>query len=434
MKDYFDQLSAEERALCKEVVLAFAASPFADEGYHYQITDGTEPAITSLPRLLAYFPEDHDTVVLSLFCLILNPWEEIANAAIMGVCENLWEISFTDAHSLLLGFLLLKQKYDTIRQEIRRENYQKDRNPRIIEAQVITRFEERYEEDLERIVTNEIAYDDLKDLEQLDLETLTKAFALLPLKLENEDHKAFVHVLLPVISKHLFQVSQESEEYAFSMKFLKKCARFLLSAPKKEIGAYLQPVIENFQSSERLADFFTELIAAQDHVQHYEEFWVIWNACYEKIVELAKRSCEYDTKSILRTYLLAWPYWNKGLTEWHSLRERETIFFGKAAQDMGHCPIVLYSLSKVLHDIGSHYLNEGISWLSTIVEKNENLLVEDLETNTLYYIESLVRRYITKNRLTLRTNPRVKRQVITILNFLVERGSTTGYWLRDDIL
>ena len=434
LRDYSDELSAEEKELCKHILIEFASLPLDTEGYQYQLTDGTDAAIVGLPDLLAYFPEDREAILLSLFLLLLNPWEKIATAAINGVIESLWEGSFQDAHSLFLGYLLLKQQYDKLREEIRVKNYQQGIY-RISEKQVVEVFEEQYEKDLDRIVAHEIAYNDLADLEQLNGEVLVAAFELLPLKIENEDHKKFLAVLFSIFSKRLFSHFEKAEEHILMRRFLKKFVRSILSSPKKDQQSYLQPFIENMKSSEGLEDLLYELISAEDKLNQYELFWCIWDAFYEKIVALAKTAYTYfHTKSIIRNYLLAWSYWREGLTEWHSLKEREKFFYSKVVNDMGHCPTVLYSVAKVLNDIGSNYLEEGISWISTILEKNENLLSEELETNTIYYLESLVRRYISKNRLTLKTTRRVKQQIMTILNFLVARGSTTGYWLRDDIL
>lgn len=433
IRDYFDKLSADEREFCKRVIVGFACIPLVREWYHYQSSDGTEPAIISLPELIMYFPEDKETILLFLFMLLFDPWKEIVEFTTTGIFQSLWENSFSNAQSLFLGYLLLKEGYGDIRKEIRVENYQKNIQC-ISETQVVERFGERYDTDLQRIVSNEIVYGDLENLDRLDLETFMQAFELLPLQIEHEDHKRFLDVLFAVLSKQLFQDTQKAADHALHQKFLKKFARFLLSLPKAEIGLYLRPFLENFNSSDTAADFFSELVFAEDTLNKYEEFWVIWNAFYEKIRDIAKKSATYySTKLIIRRYLFAWP-WRKGDLEWHSVKEREKFFFSKAANDMGDHPTVLYSLAKMLNDIGSNYLEDGIAWISGIVERNQNLLTEELDTNTIYYIENLVGKYISKNRLMLRTTPRVKKQIITILNFLVERGSTTGYWLRDDIL
>jgi hypothetical protein len=54
----------------------------------------------------------------------------------------------------------------------------------------------------------------------------------------------------------------------------------------------------------------------------------------------------------VHNYLLAWAYWKKDAKEWHSLRERDKIFFKRVAENIGDHPAVLYSLSKLLNEIG----------------------------------------------------------------------------------
>ena len=66
--------------------------------------------------------------------------------------------------------------------------------------------------------------------------------------------------------------------------------------------------------------------------------------------------------------------------------------------DIGYHPSVLYSISKILNDIGSNFINDGIVWISEILQKNNQLISEELETDTIYYIENVMRRYILTDR------------------------------------
>ena len=138
--------------------------------------------------------------------------------------------------------------------------------------------------------------------------------------------------------------------------------------------------------------------------------------------------------NIIHNYLLAWEGWKKDAKEWHSLKEREKAFFKKVAEDIGDCPAVLYSLSKLLNEIGSSFAQEGIFWISDIFQRNPNLASKELEVNTIYYLENLVRTYILKNRHNVRTVPQIKKQILIVLNFLLEKGSVSAFILREDIL
>lgn len=104
------------------------------------------------------------------------------------------------------------------------------------------------------------------------------------------------------------------------------------------------------------------------------------------------------------------------------------------AQDIGDHPAVLYSLAKLLNEIGAAFAADGIFWISAIFENHANLRDKELETKTVYYLENLIRGYVLKNREKVRTTPQMKSAVLTILNLLLEKGSVTAYLTREYIL
>jgi len=90
-----------------------------------------------------------------------------------------------------------------------------------------------------------------------------------------------------------------------------------------------------------MADLFERFIFAEDFLSQYEEFWTVWNAFYPSLVEMCKSGTgRYSSESIVINYLLAGLLWNENAKEWHTLREREKLFFQKVARDMGHHPSV----------------------------------------------------------------------------------------------
>jgi hypothetical protein len=210
IRDFADVLTVEDKRFCKDVILEFAVLPFHIEQYGYQASDGTEPSIINLPELLQHFPDDKEDFLLLLFLLLLNPWREISTFAIRAILHRLWEISFNDAHSLFLGYLMLKVKYDSLREEIRRESYQRNVYGSS-EQQVIERFIQQYEKELNHIVSNSIAFEDIEHPEDLDLETLTTAFILLPLRTTNVDHKQFLHIIFPGFSQRLLHYDDRTD-------------------------------------------------------------------------------------------------------------------------------------------------------------------------------------------------------------------------------
>lgn len=432
MRDFFDKLKPDEKDFCKEVITAYASTPLMTEKYMYQVSDGTEATISLLPILIKYFPKDKKEIKLLLFNLLLSFIEQISTFATSAILYSLWKNNPEDANSMFLGYLLLSPKYYALMNEIREENYKKQ-NYGDLETQLYKTFIKKYKKELENIAVDRISYNELTNLEILDLEILETAFELLPLKIENEEHKRFLGIIFPIFSKKIFN-DDKKIDYTLRHRFLNKFAYYILSLPTGEIENHLHHFVDNLNNSRETAEFFQEFIYMEDRLVKYDEFWTVWNVFYKKVVDICNNKNTYYVEEVICSYLLAGVFWKEGAKGWHTLKDREKIFYKKVAEDMGRHPSTLYSISKVLNDIGSNFLEDGVSWISHILQNNKELISKELEKNTIFYIETFIRRYILINRQQIRKDLRIKNQVIIILNFLVERGSIVGYLLRDDIL
>ena len=226
----------------------------------------------------------------------------------------------------------------------------------------------------------------------------------------------------------------ESNIYLIRQHIFKNFAHFILQREVGEIEIFLKPFVDSFSSTEETASFISELISAEDQLNNHEQFWHIWSLLYPKIKELCINSRGYHLKDIIINYLLAWRWWREGIEEWHSLKSENTSLYHNASRDIGHVPSVLYSIARVLNSIGTNFKEEGIEWLYVIVSNNNFLNLDDLESNTLYYLEKFLRKYIFLNRQRIKEEIRLKNRVIPILDFMIERGSIHGYLLRESIL
>jgi hypothetical protein len=94
---------------------------------------------------------------------------------------------------------------------------------------------------------------------------------------------------------------------------------------------------------------------------------------------------------------------------------------------------VFYSLCKILQDIGSRFLNEGVIWLSEIIKGTPNLASSSLDKNTIYYLERVAQRYILNSRTKIKTIKTIQDAIVEILDFLIVKESATGYLLREHI-
>ncbi len=438
IRDYYAKLSKEERIFCKDIILELASLSLTNN-YAYQSGDGVDSSISVLPIVLREFPEEKERIKYILLLTLFDPnpmgaGREFCDYSKEAILQYLWDISFEDAQSLLFGYLWLKPKYEKLRSELLEKNYEKNIY-HMNEIQLITEFVKKYEKDLEYVIYNKIEINDLNDIENLDLYILKTAFQLIPSKTNYEEHKELAKTIISTFSNSLLSNKREDKvDYWVRLNFLEKLADFVLNSLEQDILNYLNPFIDNFNKSESMAELFQRFIYAEDRLDVYDHFWKVWSLFYEKIVELCKFGDNYYTKKVISGYLFAENIWEKDATQWHTFKETDKRFFKKITEDTGHCPSVLYSISKLLNGIGSIYLDDGILWISRMLNVNKNLWSDELEDNTVYYLENIVKKYAYMNREKIRKTRQLKKEFLVILDFLIEKESVVGYMLRENIL
>jgi len=436
VRDFKDKLSSKDFILCEKILIEHASRPIKDD-YRYSIGDGIEASIGSLPYLYANSENKPKIKKLLLFLLfddfpIGMGGDRLKDFPATIILHFFWKEYFDDAHSLFLGFLILKPKYEELIEEVRKENFKKNVYEHT-KKQVFELIEKRYGKEIDRVITNAITYTEIPSIETIDLDILNTAFELLPPETQKKDHLEFLKIALPLFAEKL--KDEERNGYVLSHNFLRKLAYFVLKAKPEDIDGYIKPFAENFSDFEYAADLFSEFVSVEDEIHQYEQFWIVWELFYKAVVAMAQEKWQrHNANTIIHNYLLAWQYWKETAKKWESLKDREKVFFKKVTEDMGNHPAVLYSISKLLNEIGSSFIDDGIVWLSSMLEKNKNLKTEDLEVNTVYYMENLVRGYAFHKRTEIKTNQELKKKMITILDFLIEKASVTAYLIREDIL
>ena len=440
LRDYSEELPEEENSFCKDVVLD-AALYSLNSKYQYQVFDGVSSSISVLPFLLKKFPEEKDKVKAILFLKLfdLSPVggmnKGFLDYSVTAVFNNLWEINFDDAQSILLGYLLLEPKYRQLREKLYQENCKKGVYE-LQEHEVLERFCKESEKDLEKILNNELLTINLEEIEELELFCLRTTFLLIPLGTQNEVHKVIVRKIISAFAKKLLSDDKDNEvDSILKYDFLKKLVCFILSIPKDEIKNYLKPFIQDFKSSEVIADLFQEFVVEQDRLNNYENFWEVWNLFKDRVIKICKdKNSNWYTNKIVKNYLFANPWWEESVASWHTLGDGDKRFLKEISQEIGHCPSALYSISRLLNGIGSHYLDDGILWISDMLTNNQNLLAAELKKNTVYHMENVARKYIYKNQTKIRGSKELKEKILVLLNFLIEKGSVIGYMLRERVV
>lgn len=430
--EYKDKLSKKDKAFCKEIVLSTISNLFADD-YDYQISDGVEASVHAIPTLINEYPEEVENYVSIMVLTLLDEtpighYKRVCDYVIESIHKSkLWEQNTKVAQSILFGYVKLNPIYRNIVTEARKEHGW----GRIPKKSILEKLDKI---NLDFAVDN-ISFD-INDIDLLDIHALEIVFQLIPSDTKDKNHLNIYAKSLPPLASQLLKDRRNdgSNIYLLRQHIFKNFAYFILQREKSEIDVFLKPFIDSFSSTEETASFIGELVSAEDSLNNCEQFWYIWNKLYPKIKELCVNPRGYYLEEIIINYLLAWRWWREGIEEWHSLKKENLSLYINASEDIGNIPTVLYSIVRVLNSIGSNFKNEGIDWIYTIVSTNSSLNLVDLESNTLYYMEFFLRKYIFINKQKIKKEIRLKNKIIPILDFMIERGSIHGYLLRESIL
>lgn len=443
MIEYREILDKEEKAFCKEVILSSVSRLLADD-YRYQISDGVEASIHAIPSLIfEYTEETEDFVYLLVITLFdyaeIGAYKRVCDYAIESVINTkLWDSSPTTAQAVLLSYIKLKPIYNSISEEQRKAQRKAQSYERILQSTTFQQLQSRVAD----ISFLNLKYD-VKGIDLLDIPSLEIVYQLIPSDTKNEILLDIYKRSLPLLSSGLLKdrrsrsKDDEDDESNIDMlryRIFKRFAHFILLREIEEIDTYLNPFILSLDTTEETASFLDEIVVAEDYLKRYDQFTYIWNKIYSQIVEICNNPRGYYLNKVIMSYLLASQNCIASVSEWYSLNKDSLNIYSKISRDLGHVPAVLYSISKVLSSIGSNFQSVGIDWIYTIVSNNTSMKLGDLESDTLYYLERFLRKFIFNNKKNIKEEIRLKSKVIPILDFMIERSSIHGYLLRESVL
>ncbi len=434
VRDYFDLLNSEDKEFCLNVFMKCFYRILNDQSQSRKVEE--DIATIMLHILLKRFPNNKQQIKTIVLKLLFQIKYSQSNSILKSI-SYMWKENFKDAYSVFIGYLLLKPKFDNFingtgllsRSNVKHK-YQKGHE--------LEGFFEEHKGKINDMVENKLTYKmilDEYDMAKLSLETLVTAFEILQFETKNKEHKEFIKTILPICLEKI--KSSTSGTSGLKHKFLIKLASCILTSKNDDMKLYLSYFVEqpdNLISDQIINTFLEILTIVANKFNKHENFWTVWSIFYPKIVEICNKRPSHLDKKIIRNYLLAEKDLGQGVKQWHALKESEKLFFKQVSKDVGHHPTVLYSISRVLNGIGSNFRDDGILWISDIIKNNSDLPNEGLEIDTTFYIENIVKAYVFDNRQTIKRDHRIKKQILIILNFLIETGSAVAYRLRENIL
>jgi hypothetical protein len=426
IRDYSDTLSQIDSDFCRDVLMSYVPG-FSKNKRSYQIGDGSEPAISILPVIMEKYPDLCNIIKDTLLKMLLHE-SSITEFVKRSIQDRLWDISPNDASSVLIAYAIVDNDYE----KYRRSEYEKRLSNHSYRS-IYDSIDEFWDANTDlnsRFEKNDLSFTDI-DVEGCNHRTLISTIELLPIKIDNDNLITYFVSAITTLAKRFYD-DRNRDDHTRIHRLVDKICPMVLYAERQDALSYITPFIEHFQFSANSYQLFSQLISVEDRYPQYDNFWYIWDQFFEKISDLSGNiDRNRDARETIKYYLLAHPYWNAGTTEWHSIREKERLFYDRVVSKMGHASVVLYSIAKVLNDVGSQFALDGVTWLSSMIIANKYI---ELERYTIEYIEKFIRHFILIKRQNVKRDKVLRDKVICILDFLFEKGSIIGFLLREDIL
>ncbi|WP_156801525.1 AVAST type 4 anti-phage nuclease Avs4 [Psychromonas sp. CNPT3] len=439
IKYYHTVLDENDLSFCLRIIEDCLNQLF-NYDYRYQIRDGMDACFTVISDLFVISPENISIYKVMLIAGLMRTdsttmmGSQRFNAFAIVAIVELWNIFDKDVQAIYWGYLTLFPIYIELIDTIRKEGAER-KQFNIDLSGVWERLFEENESILKNIEINNIVELSEADYTPFDLHTKSVAIYILP-----NDSRAWVldsfKCLINTSVNTIFgDDRRNSNNYQARHDFLRKFSSYLLSVQTCYIPELINPLLEQFNLSEGAADLLEEIVRAQDGLNSYENFWLIWNLFKPKVIQLAQeKHLSYRFEKIVKNYLFALSLWKKDAKNWHTLKDKNSRFFNEMAGKLSNSPSTLYSFGMLLNGIGSQYLPQGVGWIAKIIKTNSALSKSDLSDDTIYYLKVYMRTFLYRERSKVRRTPELMVNTLIILDLLIDQGEVSGYLMRENIL
>ena len=224
--------------------------------------------------------------------------------------------------------------------------------------------------------------------------------------------------------------------HAFEVECAQRIASFVLKAQATNALALCEPLFAAVGDHPRdIAQFVRSLILEEDRFEGETPFWDIWQAFAEQLCN-ASWIANLDSRHVIGEELLSIMFlgveWKEGVRHWRRVEGQE----GRIDVLVGRLPTSAAALAaycSFLLQIGEHSLPNGFVIIADRLRAGtpSEMLAGG---NTVFDLETLLRRYVYGEPLRLKSNPQVRTAVLRILDELVEAGSSAAFRMRDDFV
>lgn len=221
--------------------------------------------------------------------------------------------------------------------------------------------------------------------------------------------------------------------YGRVMRFYASFAYFVLRQSPNNINKLIKPFINDTDTmnSVDIHYFLHQFIVAERFSKKEKAFLQVWKMLYDVFIKTINKKGLID-QIAFTTYILYSTCLDDDQS-WNTFENCITWLYDELTKEHGDNPNILYSLAGILVGKSDHIFEKSLDWLYIIVNQHPGLNLGENEEITITNLETIMNKYVRKNKMKIKRNKELRKKVVEILTFMVNRNSIQGYMLREMI-
>lgn len=288
----------------------------------------------------------------------------------------------------------------------------------IVDQKLWDKFDAEMRSLVKRFINDKTEDGNVNSLQYEDAEALLCLLAMYP---RNKDIRYIADVCLERVS-HIWDLNDKRKNIYFGNRHSGSyvVARIILCAENEEIPRLLA-FFTRYLNTDIHDTFLMSFILQTVMTGDYARFWTAWYALYDTVIR--QRDNHFHSE-MLNNYMLNPVQYTHWGDDWFRIEVKDMVFFHRIANDLGSLPIVLKNIAYVGRTLAKNFFVQLLEIFNEIAVNHSTMNLKDLNDDVMLNMEAIMRRELPNRADEIKKNEALRKQLLTVLEFMTARGSS----------
>lgn len=446
IRDHWPELKAEDQDWCVETTCGSIAARCDETNdlaccQRYSMS-GDRPAAWIVSLLSQKELSEHQRTRVSngLAQALTHGIDEVSDYAALGAAEHLWEASPALALRCVNALARQAEMLQAAFEEEKKKHFNDRRRMEVLKAETVPAVRNII---LGQESVHDEAYRTFDTTRWVGAHTMVRLLTIVQ-KAPHEDVAKWLFRRASETLRHWWRLDEGRRERDVDQRprdveptTNTLLERFVLRVPIEDAITILTPILEEVEGHPREVSWIIRgLTSAEDMLFRPANFWAIWSEFATRIRQsnLLDRidDSRYSRGDELVSAIFLGSWWKDEVRHWRSLEGYADCVHGLFLA-LPPSATVLDDYVRFLYHIGEQSLPKAFVYVSNRLREGTPARMLS-KSNTLFMLESLLRRYVYGRPMETKRDREVRECVLELLDRLVEAGSSAAYRMRDDFV